>query len=143
MKTNFTIKLLAAVLLLQSAFFSAEAAFLTPEQSLSRAESSATIRRMPGNARFTLAHTEKTDGENFLYVFNKGDNGFIITSANDRMPAVLGYSDKGAFNPEKASPEFKWWLSQYAAEANAGLKANHIQNNEQTPNRAPRENGQC
>ncbi|MDE6342666.1 MAG: C10 family peptidase, partial [Muribaculaceae bacterium] len=52
----------------------------------------------------------------------KGENGFIITSADDRMPAVLGYSDNGAFNPSDASPELKWWLSQYAAEANACLK---------------------
>lgn len=117
MKTNFPIKLLGVVFLLIAASIGAEAAFLSPEQSLSRVESNGTIRRMPGNARFTLAHTQKAAGESFLYVFNKGENGFIVTSADDRMPALLGYSDNGTFNLSEASPELIWWLGQYASQA--------------------------
>lgn len=123
MKTNFPIKLLGVVFLLIAASIGAEAAFLSPEQSLSRVESNGTIRRMPGNARFTLAHTQKAAGESFLYVFNKGENGFIVTSADDRMPALLGYSDNGTFNLSEASPELIWWLGQYASQAEALLKS--------------------
>lgn len=126
MNTNFTTKLLGSAFFLLTATLTAEAAHLTPQQSLSRAESSSSVRRLPGNAQFTLAHTEKAGGESFLYVFNKGDNGFIVTSADDRMPAVLGYSENGAFDPSNESPEFKWWISQYAAQAEAGLKTDRM-----------------
>ncbi|MDE6342413.1 MAG: hypothetical protein K2K93_08855, partial [Muribaculaceae bacterium] len=70
MNTNFTSRLLCGIVLLLTSSLTAEAAFLSPQQSLSRAESTGTIRKMPGNSSFTLAHTEKADGQNFLYVFN-------------------------------------------------------------------------
>lgn len=126
METNLTAKLLGCAFLLLSATLPAEAVYLTPEQSLSRAETFSSVRRLPGNARFALAHTEKAVGESFLYVFNKGENGFIVTSADDRMPALLGYSDNGAFNLSDVSPEFQWWLSQYAAQAEAALKSDKV-----------------
>lgn len=123
MKINFTTKILGSTLLLLAQTLAVEAAHLTPEQSLSRAESMSSVRRLPGNSSFSLAHSETVAGESMLYVFNKGDRGFIVTSADDRMPAVLGYSDSGAFNISNASPELNWWLSQYAAQAEMILKS--------------------
>lgn len=72
---------------------------------------------MPGNASYELTYTGQSAGTPALYVFNKGTKGFIITSADDRMPALLGYSDNGSFDLNNASPELKWWLSQYVDEA--------------------------
>lgn len=98
-------------------FQTAEASPLTPQQALRRAQQSSSRLRAPGKYSYELSQTYKSDGEEALYVFNKGDKGFIVVSADDRLPALLGYSDNGAFDPTKASPGLKWWLSQYADEA--------------------------
>lgn len=112
-----SIKSIIRTLLLMMVAFTAGAAPLSPDQALRRVENSSSALRMPGNKSYVLKYTEKSNGENILYVFDKGDNGFIVASADDRMPPVLGYSDRGNFDLQKASPEFKWWLSQYASQA--------------------------
>lgn len=120
MPMNFSciMKAIGGTLLILTPFLSADAARLTPDQALRRVEGSSTRFRMPGNgASYQLAYTESAANEPRLYVFNKGERGFIIASADDELPAVLGYSDNGAFDPSDASPELKWWLSQYADEA--------------------------
>ncbi|MDE5877408.1 MAG: Ig-like domain-containing protein, partial [Muribaculaceae bacterium] len=93
-----------------------DAARLNPQQALSRAQGSTSRLRLPGSDPFELTYTGKSAGENALYVFNKGQTGFIVVSADDRLPALLGYSDNGAFDEATVSPELKWWLSQYADE---------------------------
>ena len=48
------------------------------------------------------------------YVFNAENNGgFVIVAGDDRMPDILGYSEKGILNPETASCNVKWLLSYY------------------------------
>lgn len=110
-------KVIGSSLLVLTPFLSAVALRLTPEQALKRLEDSSTRFRMPGNASYRLAHIESAASEPRLYVFNNGDEGFVIASADDVLPPLLGYSDNGAFNLSDASPELKWWLSQYADEA--------------------------
>lgn len=90
---------------------------LSPEHALSRARQSSSRILSPGNPTFDLVYTGCTGYENALYVFNKGDNGFIVVSADDDLPPVLGYSDNGTFDPDKASPELLWWLGQYVEQA--------------------------
>lgn len=119
-----TLKNLAGAILLCSIPATAYAAHLSPQQAMARVQSTSAIHKMPGSQSLVLAHTEKANGESYLYVFNRGNNGFVVASADDRMPALLGYSDKGAFNEATASPEFKWWLGQYAAEAESYLSSN-------------------
>lgn len=49
------------------------------------------------------------------YVFNIGQNqGFVIVSGDDRAPAVLGYSDKGAFDMDHLPSNVAAWLEGYA-----------------------------
>lgn len=48
------------------------------------------------------------------YVFNVGQNeGYIIAAADDRIPAVLGYSDCGAIDPDNMPANMKAWLRGY------------------------------
>ncbi|MCM1522175.1 MAG: C10 family peptidase [Muribaculaceae bacterium] len=97
------------------------AGHLTPDEALQRARSeSSSMMKAPGvSSQFKLAHTETAStGVQTVYVFSRGtDNGFIITSADDRFPAVLGYSDNGTFDFDAAPPAFKWWLGEYSKEA--------------------------
>ena len=49
------------------------------------------------------------------YVFNQSDgNGAVIVSADDRTETILGYTDAGSFDIEKANPHLRWWLSRYS-----------------------------
>jgi hypothetical protein len=48
------------------------------------------------------------------YVFNVGNNqGYIIVSADDRVPPVLGYSLSGSYQEENQPPARKMWMRGY------------------------------
>lgn len=51
-----------------------------------------------------------------VYVFNSGDDGFVLVSAHDDTRAVLGYSDKGSFDAENMPANMQFWLQMYADE---------------------------
>ena len=52
-----------------------------------------------------------------FYVFNVGEGqGYIIAGADDRIPVVLGYSDRGSFDPEKMPMNMQAWLKEYNAQ---------------------------
>ena len=51
------------------------------------------------------------------YVFNIGSSdGFVIVSADDRTPQILGYADSGSFHPDSLPDNFRAWLDGYAAQ---------------------------
>ena len=48
------------------------------------------------------------------YVFNVSDgNGYFVASADDRLPAVLGYSNEGNFDINSIPENMKAWLREY------------------------------
>ena len=47
-----------------------------------------------------------------FYVYNVGQEGFVIVSADDRFRPIVGYSDQGAFDSENLSPEFAFYLNK-------------------------------
>ena len=53
-------------------------------------------------------------GETCYYVFNAGQTGFVIISADDYYRPVVGYSDEGVFATENMSPELKYYLDNIA-----------------------------
>ncbi|MBO4815173.1 MAG: C10 family peptidase [Muribaculaceae bacterium] len=51
------------------------------------------------------------------YVFNaQPGHGYVVVSGDDRTQQVLGYSDKGYFNPNNVPPVVQEWLDQYVDE---------------------------
>ena len=51
------------------------------------------------------------------YVFNaQAGHGFVVVSGDDRTQQVLGYSDKGYFDPYNVPPVVQEWLEQYVVE---------------------------
>ena len=86
---------------------------VTPDQALQRAigqASSSKMKKKPAKGTARLAHTFRatTEQEPTLYVFNKGTgDGYMITPADDRFPALLGYGDNGDFNIDEISPAMK------------------------------------
>ena len=51
-------------------------------------------------------------GETCFYVFNTGEEGFVIVSADDRFRPIVGYSDEGPFETENMSPELAFYLDK-------------------------------
>lgn len=52
---------------------------------------------------------------NTYYVFNVGQKeGFVLVSADDRAPAILGYADDGCFDSENIPENMRTWLQGYA-----------------------------
>ncbi len=100
----------------------AEAHQLSPNQALTRAQKADDVpggmRKIRSAAKPELVKTTLTERQGLpaFYVFENA-GGLLITSADDRLPAVLGYSESGSFSEIPANME--WWLSQYEQEIGA------------------------
>lgn len=93
---------------------------LTPAEALRNAQAENAgagkrVRALGAGSAMSLAYTAHNEGVCYYYVFNNNstDGGFVILSADDLAPAVLGYVDGGGFDYDKAPENMKWWLSQY------------------------------
>ena len=64
------------------------------------------------------------------YVFNFGEQGFVIVSADDRCIPVIGYSMNGRFNNELLPDNMRHWLQEQASDIRRGIEANAPENPE-------------
>ncbi len=56
-------------------------------------------------------------GDKLFYIYNiKGDNGFVIVSADKRTQSILGYSHTGKFDKNNIPSNLSYWLDNYANE---------------------------
>lgn len=115
------LRLRCICLLLAMVAMSVSAEHLHPDAALERVLGTQQVKTLGLSsstaARPTLVYSAKSAEavDPGCYVFSKGENsGFIIVSAEDELPALLGYSDTGTFDYESSSPAFKWWISEYA-----------------------------
>lgn len=88
---------------------------LTPQEALARLKTdNLQAKGMDSsNASMQLAYTSSLNGTNTYYVFNKAGNGYVILSADDCMPAVLGIVEGSNFDYDMIPDNMKWWLGQY------------------------------
>ena len=130
----------------------AGAAEIGPEQALQRAMDAAardtstrslTLNRKPGQAPQLSYVTNYTQNpaQAAVYVFSAPDDkGYIVSPADDRFPALLGYSDTGSINADNIPPQMQWWLSEYAREMDYAIRNGLVQNqpeNMQMPGMVP------
>lgn len=99
------------------------AAPVSPEQAKAIAasfgrEQAMAKQRVPRKAsEMKVAYTAASEGSNCYYIINSpASEGFTIISADDRLPQVLGYTDRGDFDPENIPCNMKWWLESYRSE---------------------------
>ena len=79
------------------------------------------------SARLTFAYTEKSvaGDTSFVYVFNRGtSDGYVVVSAEDRTVPVLGYADRGTFDPTHIPENMKGWLQEYANQIRQIIRSN-------------------
>lgn len=112
----------------------AGAAEISPEQALQRAMDAAsrdastkslTLNRKPGQAHklsYVMNYTQNP-AQAAVYVFSApGDKGYLVSPADDRFPALLGYSDTGRIDADNIPPQMQWWLSEYAREMDYAIR---------------------
>lgn len=103
---------------LLSAFLSA-AAPLTPEQALRRVASDKpkSLKSKISTSLQPIAEI-KLAKHPALYLFNSSDNGYLVVSADDETPALLGYSDSVAISSDRNQwPDgFCYWMDKLAEE---------------------------
>lgn len=112
----------------------AGAAEISPEQALQRAMDAAardastqslTLNRKPGQAHklsYVMNYTQNP-AQAAVYVFSApGDQGYLVSPADDRFPALLGYSDTGRIDADNIPPQMQWWLSEYAREMDYAIR---------------------
>ena len=127
--------LLIAILALGN--YGIEARTLTPSEALSRALNSpeAKGRRTPAQAAPALSVGAKETPA--VYVFNSGDEGYLIVSADDVAAPVLGYSDSGTVDSENMPENMRWWLEQYRQQIEAAATENLPYRKISRPTREP------
>ncbi len=77
--------------------------------------------------RAPLMGASTTSGDKAAYyVFNSTAGGYVIVAGDDRVPAVLGYSDQGTFDVDDIPASMQEWLDGYSVQIEAivaGAKA--------------------
>ena len=83
----------------------------TPEEAISVAQRTAALRA-PARQGSTPVSCEIISRSDAWYAINAG-NSFVIVSADDAMPEVLGFSPNGGLTAESMPPALKAWLEDY------------------------------
>lgn len=122
---NFLLRSVAPVLAIHLVpFLQANARPLSLEEAMTKAQhfmysksvKSGTSSKVAPMSTFKLAYEAKTVNRSIscFYVLNRTfSDGFVIVSADDRLPDVLGYSENGEFDINQIPDNMKWWLSEY------------------------------
>lgn len=76
-------------------------------------------RSLSGALEFAYAEPSATSEADCFFVFNIGSEGFVIVSGDSDAVPVLGYSDKGSFDPKDVPANVRWWLDQYRQQIDA------------------------
>lgn len=61
-----------------------------------------------------LCTVNDSDNQAAVYLFGQDGSDFIVVSADDKAPALLGYSDGSSIFDADGNPAFNWWLEEYA-----------------------------
>lgn len=68
------------------------------------------------NVDLELVYTgASTRGEACFYVFNLGNEGFVMVSADDAFRPIVGYSNEEAFDPQNINPALAYMLDELIA----------------------------
>lgn len=84
------------------------------------------IRRLASadrSSEITLAWTAVKEKQNCFYVFNIPSGGSVFVSADDRLPAILGFTETGRFVADSIPDNMRWWLNEYTEQVATYLAA--------------------
>ncbi len=74
------------------------------------------VKRLPGSAN------ARQSGKPLYYVFNNGEQGFVIVSGDDAVYPILGFSHEGSFKADHLPDAFRKWVAQYEKQIQEAIK---------------------
>lgn len=93
---------------------------LSPSEALDRISDFQGMKKAAAAVSPTPVFTAKsaaTPNINYFYIFDiAGNRGYMILPADDRLPSMLGFTEKGAFDSNDIPPAFEWLLCEYQRE---------------------------
>lgn len=90
---------------------------LTPQQALSRVETTSTGRRLKTHEAPVLDLTfNDSSSLPAVYLFSRPAGGYMVVSADDAATPLLGYSDNGTLDMRDLPPQLNYWLREYTAQ---------------------------
>ena len=98
------------VVSLSAALRSTADALRIADEFVSTVETSPLAKRSNNAVSLTMA-----DSSAVYFAVNTA-NSFVLVGADDRLPEVLGYSDRGTFDPNNLPPAFRYWMQCYEEE---------------------------
>lgn len=73
-------------------------------------------------------YTEKAGNLNVAYILEmRNEAGYVVLAADDLLPAVLGFSDSGVFDPAAIPTAMKYWLSEYGRQLEFAMNSGSSQ----------------
>lgn len=88
------------------------------------------LRQCPDPGKFQgqiispeLVYTSSKNSENYYFVFNISQGGFVIVAANEAVPPVLGYSFQGRFLHNDLPPAVSHLLADYKEQVRLAIEA--------------------
>lgn len=83
----------------------------------------------------TQTRSTFSEKEHYYYIFNNANNcGFVIIGADQRLPKIIGYSDKGSFNSNKIPPQLSAMLDSIDIAMEKTREVNEIHSSWKTEN---------
>ncbi len=101
---------------------------LSPEEAISRLQQSSSSPRKSASAKFlsdklSLAFTKTEGNTPLMYVMNRNDGeGFLILGADDNAPALIGYTDRGSYDPDNLPENFSAWMEDCSRAISAAIQ---------------------
>lgn len=88
----------------------------TAEEAQQTARKYLSARANAAKAELSQPSSTRSETNNYFVFDIKGDNGYVIVSADDRFEDILGYADNGNFSSALENPNFSFWLSSLSSE---------------------------
>lgn len=102
-------------ILLSICLFSLRAEVISPDEALSRLYQSSPLRVKPSSQPKLTSVRQSAEGDPTLYVFTyENRDGFLLLSADDSVPPLLGYSDENNWETDNLPPQLEAWLNLYS-----------------------------
>lgn len=119
MKPSSRLLLLAA---LAAAATASRAGQLTSGEALARVVAQWNANPAAHRAPATASAFRLVDNGPSYYIYNNERGGFVVASADDCQPAILGYVDRGSYDARLLPPAFSTWLQEITTHGAAQLK---------------------
>lgn len=112
---------LAAQYVDENTAYTVASRFYAQHQNHKAASQLALYCKKEGNVSSQKSNTNQV----YYYIFNDGNQGFVIVSGDKKFYPVLAYSTQSNFDTTDMPGNIRWWMNGYEEEMRAALAGNY------------------